>query len=135
MSANDTVLSDRALRRVEADGVVLEHNLETLRKQHDEREEDLQHAFTCSICCTIQADEPLDALVEPCGHRFHVECWQGTLQTLTRNYKSARRTAKVRKDLGFDVQMPLKRDFIRCPRCLVSVDCVTDLTGMGAPCE
>ena len=43
MSANDTVLSDRALRRVEADGVVLEHNLETLRKQHDEREEDLGH--------------------------------------------------------------------------------------------
>ena len=62
MSANDTVLSDHALRRVEADGVVLEHNLETLRKQHDEREEDLEHAFTCSICCTIQADEPLDAL-------------------------------------------------------------------------
>ena len=66
MSANDTVLSDRALRRVEADGVVLEHNLETLRKQHDECEEDLEHVFTCSICFDVQADEPLDALVEPC---------------------------------------------------------------------
>ena len=62
MFANDTVLSDRALRRVEADGVVLEHNLETLRKQHDEREEVLELVFSCSICFGIQADEPLDAL-------------------------------------------------------------------------
>ena len=135
MSANDTVLSDRALRRVEADGVVLEHNLETLRKQHDEREEELGQGFTCSICFGVQADAPLDALVEPCGHRFHIECFKETIQMFTRNYRSAWRTAKVQKDLGRDVQMPLKRDFIRCPRCLVSVDCVTDLTGMGAPCE
>ena len=39
---NDTTLSDRELRKVEADGVVLEQKLETLREQQEEREEDLK---------------------------------------------------------------------------------------------
>ena len=35
-SANDTPLSDHELRKLEADGVVLEQKLETLRKQQEE---------------------------------------------------------------------------------------------------
>ena len=46
------------------------------------------------------------------------------------NFKRALKTARVRADLGHDVQLPLRCDFIRCPRCLVSVDHFTDLTGM-----
>ena len=33
-SANDTTLSNRELRKLEADSVVLEQKLETLREQH-----------------------------------------------------------------------------------------------------
>ena len=135
MSANDTVLSDRALRRVEADGVVLEQKLAALRKELEERAEDLEQAFTCVICYEVQAEEPLDALVEPCGHRFHVNCWKETIKTFSRNYRSARTHAKELRGLGRDVQMPAKRDFNRCPACLVPVEFVTDLTGMGAPGE
>ena len=115
---------------MEAEGVVIEHSLENLRKQHDERKEDLERDFMCCICFGIQAEEPLDALVEPCGHRFHVQCWCETGRTLMANFKRALKTARVRADLGHDVQLPLRCDFIRCPRCLVSVDHFTDLTGM-----
>ena len=136
-SANDTTLSDRELRKVEADGVVLEQKLETLREQQEEREEDLkEYVFTCTICYGLQADEPLDALLGPCGHRFHAGCWELTRKTLKSNYKRAQKRAKMQKDLGVpDAQQPIKADFIRCPRCLVSVDWVADLTGMGAPGE
>ena len=65
-AANDTTLSDRELRKLEADGVVIEQKLETLRKQQEEREENLmEDVFTCCVCFGVQADEPLDTLIGP----------------------------------------------------------------------
>ena len=80
-----------------------------------------EYVFTCSICLGVQADEPLDALLGPCGHRFHAGCWYETQETLTRNYRCAVRRAKVQRELGVaDVQQPIKADYMRCPRCLFS---------------
>jgi hypothetical protein len=136
-AANDTTLSDRELRKVEADGIVLEEKLNTVRKQQDDRAEDLmEYIFTCCICLEVQADAPLDALLGPCGHRVHAGCWHETQQVLTRNYMSAKRVAKVRLDLGLPVvEQPAEADYVRCPHCRVSVDWVADLTGMGVPVE
>tara|TARA_B110000046_G_C12891063_1_gene354361 strand:+ start:424 stop:897 length:474 start_codon:yes stop_codon:yes gene_type:complete len=136
-ASNDTTLSDRELRKVEADGIVLEEKLNTVRKQQDDRAEDLiEYIFTCCICLEVQADAPLDALLGPCGHRFHAGCWHETHQVLTRNYKIAKRDANVRRDLGLPVvEQPTEADYVRCPRCRVSVDWVADLTDMGVPVE
>ena len=68
----------------------------------------MEYIFTCTICLRVQADEPLDALIEPCGHRFHKECWHETHKALTRNHQSAVRLATVQQELGVaDVQLPL----------------------------
>jgi len=61
--ANDTTLSDRELRKLEADSVVLEQKLETLRdrEQQEEREEDLKE-YVCKPallpCAPSRAERP-----------------------------------------------------------------------------
>ena len=42
----------------------------------------------------------------------------------------------MQQQLGVaDVQRPLIADFIRCPKCMVSVEWIADITHMGVPAE
>ena len=57
-AANDTTLSDRELRKVEVDGVVLEQKLEALRKQQEERADALmEHVSPLSPCSQVQCSQ------------------------------------------------------------------------------
>ena len=136
LSANDTILSDHALRKVEDENNALEQERETLRKEEETREKNLLENFTCPICFEVQGDEPLDVLIEPCGHRYHTVCWRDTHRLLTRNFQKARRTARVKMALGVaDVELPLKSDFVCCQSCFKPIDWVVDLSEMGVPGE
>ena len=135
-SANDTRLSDRELRKVDTEGVELEKQLETWRTEEEERGDELEDNFACAICFEVQADEPLTALLEPCGHRVHMTCWHKTKRLLVQNCMKAKKVARVQRELrGLVVEPVTTADFVRCPRCQGSVNSAADLSGMGTAIE